>query len=547
LRLSADDGELQSSDTMNVMLDSVAVLTAITVMPSTAMVAPGSTQAFNAEGFDQAGDNFPIIPTWSATGGSVNQSGAYLAGLDPGSASVMAADNSISGSATVIITDPSVPWPTLGWESATPAELAMDELLLEQARHCALQGSGSGMITRFGKLAMSWGSLSQLYRLKSSTKSIGVTALGLALQDNLVLLTDSAQAHLAEFGVPPISNEATGWLPGISLVQLATHSAGFKKPGGYIDLEFQPGTTWSYSDGGANWLADVLTAIYATDLRDLMFSRVFGLLGIQASDLSWRTHSYRDKFLNGIIRREFGSGIDANVDAMARIGYLYLRQGSWNGQNIVPASFVAEASHPHPSLVGVPVGGNQEQHPGASNHYGLLWWNNGDGTLVDVPTDAYWSWGLRDSLIVVIPSLDVVAVRAGDGWRQGWDSDYTVIQPFLESIVFSATGGAPADDDNDSVPNNLDNCTLVPNGPCDTATAGFSQNDTDGDGFGNMCDADLDNSGFVNVADLAAFKAAFGTSDPDADFDGSGFVNFGDLARFKVLFGQPPGPSEVAP
>ena len=64
---------------------------------------------------------------------------------------------------------------------------------------------------------------------------------------------------------------------------------------------------------------------------------------------------------------------------------------------------------------------------------------------------------------------------------------------------------------------------------------------------GNWCDADLDDSGFVNFGDLAAFKAAFGTSDPDADLDGSGFVNFGDLARFKALFGQPPGPSEVAP
>jgi hypothetical protein len=60
-------------------------------------------------------------------------------------------------------------------------------------------------------------------------------------------------------------------------------------------------------------------------------------------------------------------------------------------------------------------------------------------------------------------------------------------------------------------------------------------------------DADLDNSGFVNFSDLAAFKAAFGTGDPDADLNGSGFVNFADLAQFKALFGQPPGPSGVAP
>ena len=42
---------------------------------------------------------------------------------------------------------------------------------------------------------------------------------------------------------------------------------------------------------------------------------------------------------------------------------------------------------------------------------GLLWWNNGDAALAKVPRDAYWSWGLYDSLIVVVPSLDLVAAR----------------------------------------------------------------------------------------------------------------------------------------
>ena len=103
------------------------------------------------------------------------------------------------------------------------------------------------------------------------------------------------------------------------------------------------------------------------------------------------------------------------------------------------------------------------------------------------------------------------------------------------------------DADTDGVPDLADNCTLVANGPSDTFVAGISQNDTDMDGYGNMCDADLDNSGLVNFGDLATIKAAFGTSDPDADLDGSGFVNFADLARFKALFGLPPGPSGLAP
>ena len=71
----------------------------------------------------------------------------------------------------------------------------------------------------------------------------------------------------------------------------------------------------------------------------------------------------------------------------------------------------------------------------ASDHYGLLWWNNLDGTLDRVPTDAYWSWGLYDSLIAVIPSLDIVVARAGNSWQQEWKANYEVLKPFLYPIV----------------------------------------------------------------------------------------------------------------
>ena len=42
-------------------------------------------------------------------------------------------------------------------------------------------------------------------------------------------------------------------------------------------------------------------------------------------------------------RREFGSGISANVDAMARVGLLYLRGGLWHGRRLLPSGFVAQA------------------------------------------------------------------------------------------------------------------------------------------------------------------------------------------------------------
>src|SRR5262249_54455474 len=70
-------------------------------------------------------------------------------------------------------------------------------------------------------------------------------------------------------------------------------------------------------------------------------------------------------------------------------------------------------------------------------------WNNADGTLKDVPRDAYWSWGLYDSLIVVIPSLDIVATRAGQSWKRESAGHYDVLRPFVGPIAEAAHTEAP--------------------------------------------------------------------------------------------------------
>ncbi len=333
-------------------------------------------------------------------------------------------------------------WPMPEWERVSPVAMGMDEAALAKAREYALTSGGSGYITRGGRLVVSWGSATQPYDLKSTTKSIGATALGLAIGDSKMRLDDRARQHHPEFGVPPESNGDTGWLEDITVLHLATQTAGFDKPGGFEPLLFEPGTKWSYSDGGPNWLAECVTLAYGRDLNEVMFERVFGPLGIEPAQLTWRRNAYRPDTIQGIKRREFGSGISASVDAMARIGYLYLRGGEWRGRQIIPRSFVDAAGSTVPSVVGLPEE-RPETYDNASDHYGLLWWNNADGTLTDVPRDAYWSWGLHDSLIVVIPSLDVVVARAGSGWEREWAGHYSVLGPFLTPIVASVRTAVP--------------------------------------------------------------------------------------------------------
>lgn len=105
------------------------------------------------------------------------------------------------------------------------------------------------------------------------------------------------------------------------------------------------------------------------------------------------------------------------------------------------------------------------------------------------------------------------------------------------AAVESVLGGTDAD--SDGVTDALDNCIDIAN---------TDQRDTNSDGFGNVCDPDLDNNGIVNFLDVSQFVDDFGTvSSGDADFNGDGFINFLDFALFPDFFLGPPGPSGIAP
>ena len=339
---------------------------------------------------------------------------------------------------TIVVAARGADFPAERWSTAAPSEVGLDAAKLNDARDYALTGGGSGFIVRGGKLVLSWGDTAERYDLKSTTKSFGAAALGLAIKDGKLRLTDNARAHHPTLGTPPDENANTGWLDEITILHLASQTAGFDKQGGYVPLLFRPGTEWAYSDSGPNWLAECITLEYRRDLDDLMLERVFTPLGIRRSDLVWRKNAYRPDLIDGVKRREFGSGISANVDAMARFGLLWLRGGQWNGTQILPREYVDQVRTTVPGVPGLKVH-LPERYSQAANHYGLLWWNNADRTIAELPADTFWTWGLYDSLIIVMPSFDMVVARAGQSWkREPGAAHYEVLKPFLLPIVAAA-------------------------------------------------------------------------------------------------------------
>jgi cysteine-rich repeat protein len=111
--------------------------------------------------------------------------------------------------------------------------------------------------------------------------------------------------------------------------------------------------------------------------------------------------------------------------------------------------------------------------------------------------------------------------------------------------------GDACDADLDGVIDPDDNCSEVPNGSGDVVG---NQLDTNADGYGNICDADVNNDSRVNFFDSHLLIAGFNTQegdpdfDPDLDLDGDGGVGISDYTVFLQQIEGPgvPGPSGLA-
>jgi hypothetical protein len=110
----------------------------------------------------------------------------------------------------------------------------------------------------------------------------------------------------------------------------------------------------------------------------------------------------------------------------ARLGNLYLQDGVWNGQRILPEGFTTSVSTVAPAWAA-------DKQP----IYGGFFWINGDAGF-PVPKDAYYMSGAGGQTVLIIPSHDLVVVRIGHykGGKTGkaafarrWPSSWRPCQP----------------------------------------------------------------------------------------------------------------------
>jgi len=131
---------------------------------------------------------------------------------------------------------------------------------------------------------------------------------------------------------------------------------------------------------------------------------------------------------------------------------------------------------------------------------------------------------IHPTFVADVPGTYVVQLIVNDG--------------LVNSAPAVVTITADSDTDGDGVPQSLDNCPAVANA---------DQQDTNNDGYGNMCDGDLNNDDSTDTLDLQLYKGAHGTAqgepnyDPDADFNGDGTIEIQDLNIYKGLHRKPSG------
>lgn len=152
-----------------------------------------------------------------------------------------------------------------------------------------------------------------------------------------------------------------------------------------------PGTTFVYNSGATLLLSQLLRQGTGMQADAYAKTHLFGPLGI--TDTYWKTTP------TGINDTE--GGLYLMPRDLAKIGYLYLHDGMWDGRRLLPEGWVAKATSP---LV--------DTRPGVarSRKYGYQWWvlPSADGAI-----RAYAALGYGGQRLIVVPEYDLVAVITG--------------------------------------------------------------------------------------------------------------------------------------
>jgi CubicO group peptidase (beta-lactamase class C family) len=238
-------------------------------------------------------------------------------------------------------------YPTLHWEVLEPSAAGWSADLLDKARaYAAASGSSAVMIVHHGRVIAEWGETNHRTDIASVRKSLLSALFGIAIEEGRVKLSDT----LASLGVNDKEPSLTSSEIQATLADLLTSRSGVYHP---IDLEpaavaaqrpprgsHAPGEFWFYNNWDFNAAGSIYEKIAASDIFTAFKQRIADRIGMQ--DFSLEACYYGETKVS--MHRHYGFRLSARD--LARFGLLYLRDGRWNGQQVVLRAGYTIASSP---------------------------------------------------------------------------------------------------------------------------------------------------------------------------------------------------------
>jgi CubicO group peptidase (beta-lactamase class C family) len=321
-------------------------------------------------------------------------------------------------------------WPTEGWRKENPEKLGLDSprliAMVDQIRSRIPTIDGV-VVIRHGYVAVDeyFGSFNATtkHHIYSCTKSVVSTLIGIALDRGEINSVDSKVLDLLPQYKPENIND---WKSMLTLRNLLMMSSGLDSRDDYPDdwiwfdrlvgaedavkysldlrVTVQPGTVFKYTNANSHLLSAILTE--KTGMTTLAYAKkkLFEPLGIR--DVMWR---------NDTSGRQWGFyGLYMAPRDMAKIGYLYLHEGTWDGKMIVSGDWVRQATT---KKIGSDI------FPG----YGYQWWVNEGGGY-------YTAMGYAGQFIYVFPEKDMVVVFTGHG-EENFENPRRLVSEFILPAV----------------------------------------------------------------------------------------------------------------
>ncbi|WP_395018491.1 serine hydrolase domain-containing protein [Dongia sp.] len=169
-----------------------------------------------------------------------------------------------------------------------------------------------------------------------------------------------------------------------------------------------PFSTFNYSGLDTSALGWLVSSVTRKPLADYLSEKLWVPLGMQA-DANWNLDG------DGGGANEIAyCCLNATLRDYARFGQFLLNGGNWNGRQLLPAGWVAEATHPDRPQV-MPG----KLHEGWTLGYQYQWWVFPDGSD---SIGGFTAQGINGQFLYVNPKERLVII-ATNAWREFWDDD----------------------------------------------------------------------------------------------------------------------------